>query len=76
EVMIHQPSSGTQGQATDIAIHAKRIIAIKDKMNEILSQRTGQPLARIQKDVERDYFMTAKEALEYGIIDEIIQPKR
>jgi ATP-dependent Clp protease, protease subunit len=76
EIMIHQPSSGTQGQATDIAIHAKRILAIKDKMNEILSQRTGQPLERVQKDVERDYFMTAKEALEYGIVDEIIQPKR
>ncbi len=76
EVLIHQPLGGTQGQATDIAIHAKHILAIKEKMNHILSERTGQPLERIEKDVERDYFMTAKEALEYGIIDEIIQPKR
>ncbi len=76
EVMIHQPLGGTQGQATDIAIHAKRILSIKEKMNEIMSQRTGQPLDKVQKDVERDYFMTAKEALEYGIIDEIFEPKR
>lgn len=76
EIMIHQPLGGTQGQATDIAIHAKRILAIKENMNKILSDRTGQPLDKIEKDVERDYFMTAKEALEYGIIDEIFQPKR
>jgi ATP-dependent Clp protease protease subunit len=76
EVMIHQPLGGTQGQATDIAIHAQRIINIKDNINRILSERTGQSLDRIQKDVERDYFMTAKEALEYGIIDEIFEPKR
>jgi ATP-dependent Clp protease protease subunit len=76
EVMIHQPMGGTQGQATDIAIHAQRIISIKDNINKIMSDRTGQSLERIQKDVERDYFMTAKEALEYGIIDEIFEPKR
>ena len=76
EIMIHQPLGGAQGQATDIAIHAKRIIAIKQNINKILSDRTGQPLDKIEKDVERDYFMTAKEALEYGIIDEIFQPKR
>lgn len=75
EIMIHQPLGGTQGQATDIAIHAQRIIAIKDKMNKILSERTGQALKKVQKDVERDYFMTADEALEYGIIDEIIPAK-
>jgi len=75
EIMIHQPLGGTQGQATDIAIHAQRIIAIKDKMNKIISERTGQPLKKVQKDVERDYFMTADEALEYGIIDEIIPAK-
>ncbi len=75
EIMIHQPLGGTQGQATDIAIHAQRIIAIKDKMNKILSDRTGQALKKVQKDVERDYFMTADEALEYGIIDEIIPAK-
>ncbi len=63
EIMIHQPLGGTQGQATDIAIHAQRIIAIKDKMNKILSERTGQTLKKVQKDVERDYFMTSEEAL-------------
>ncbi len=76
EVMIHQPMGGAQGQATDIAIHAQRIISIKEKINKIMSERTGQTLERVQKDVERDYFMTAEEALEYGIIDEIIKPKR
>ena len=76
EIMIHQPLGGAQGQATDIAIHAKRIISIKENINQILSDRTGQQLDKIEKDVERDYFMTAKEALEYGIIDEIFQPKR
>lgn len=75
EIMIHQPLGGTQGQATDIAIHAQRIIAIKDKMNKILSERSGQALKKVQKDVERDYFMTADEALIYGIIDEIIPAK-
>ncbi|MEG0256767.1 MAG: ATP-dependent Clp endopeptidase proteolytic subunit ClpP [Christensenella sp.] len=75
EIMIHQPLGGTQGQATDIAIHAQRILAIKDKMNRILSERSGQALKKVQKDVERDYFMTAEEALAYGIIDEIIPAK-
>ncbi len=76
EIMIHQPLGGTQGQATDIAIHAQRILDIKDKMNKILSERTGQSLKKVQKDVERDYFMGADEALAYGIIDEIIPAKR
>lgn len=75
EIMIHQPLGGAQGQATDIAIHAQRIINIKDKMNRILSERTGQPLEKVQKDVERDYFMTAEEALAYGIIDDVIPAK-
>lgn len=75
EIMIHQPLGGTQGQATDIAIHAQRIINIKDKMNRIMSERTGQPLEKVQKDVERDYFMNAEEALAYGIVDEIIPAK-
>lgn len=75
EIMIHQPLGGTQGQATDIAIHAQRIINIKDKMNRIMSERTGQPLEKVQKDVERDYFMNADEALTYGIVDEIIPAK-
>ncbi len=76
EILIHQPLGGTQGQATDIAIHAQRILKIKDNINKILSERTGQPLEKIQQDVERDYFMSAEEALKYGIIDEIIPPKR
>lgn len=77
EVMIHQPSGGTQGQATDIEIHARRIAAMKESLNRILAERTGQPLERIQKDTDRDYFMTALEAKEYGIIDEVMtQPKK
>lgn len=75
EIMIHQPLGGAQGQATDVAIHAQRIINIKDKMNRIMSERTGQPLEKVQKDVERDYFMTAEEALQYGIVDDVIPAK-
>ncbi len=76
EIMIHQPSGGTRGQVTDIVIHAERIIKTKDKLNKILSERTGKDLERIKKDVERDYFMDADEALAYGIIDEIIPARR
>lgn len=72
EIMIHQPSGGTQGQATDISIQADRIIKMKKKINSILSERTGQPIDRIERDTERDYFMSAEEALEYGLIDKII----
>jgi len=72
EIMIHQPLGGTRGQATDIQIHAERIIKMKEKLNTILSERTGQPLDKIKKDTERDYFMSADEAKEYGIIDEVI----
>lgn len=72
EIMIHQPSGGTQGQATDIEIHARRIIHIRDKMNKILAQNTGQSLERIERDVERDFFMDAHEAKDYGIIDELL----
>ena len=75
EVMIHQPSGGTRGQATDIAIHAEHIISIKNKMNAILAERTGQPVEKVAADTERDNFMSADEALAYGIIDEIIPPK-
>jgi len=75
EIMIHQPLGGARGQATDIAIHAQRILDIKKKLNEILSARTGQPLEKVEADVERDYFMTADEALKYGVIDEIIPAK-
>ncbi|CEH32757.1 ATP-dependent Clp endopeptidase proteolytic subunit ClpP [Romboutsia lituseburensis] len=72
EIMIHQPLGGTRGQATDIEIHAKRIIKMKETLNQILSERTGQPLEKIQMDTERDNFMSANEAKEYGLIDEVI----
>ena len=72
EIMIHQPLGGTRGQATDIEIHAKRIIKMKDTLNQILSERTGQPLEKIQMDTERDNFMSSIEAKEYGLIDEVI----
>jgi ATP-dependent Clp protease protease subunit len=72
EVMIHQPLGGTQGQATDIEIHARRILQIRERLNVILSERTGQPLERIRKDTERDFFMSAEEARKYGIIDGVM----
>ena len=72
EIMIHQPLGGTKGQATDIEIHAKRIIKMKETLNQILSERTGQPLEKIQMDTERDNFMVASDAKEYGLIDEVI----
>jgi ATP-dependent Clp protease protease subunit len=76
EIMIHQPSGGTQGQATDIEIHAKRIIRMRESFNRIMANRTGQSLEKIEQDTERDYFMTAEEAVEYGIIDEIMGKTR
>src|SRR5699024_5593608 len=75
EIMIHQPLGGTQGQATDIEIHARRIIDIKKRMNEILAENTGQPLEVIERDTERDNFMTAQESVEYGLIDQILERK-
>ena len=72
EIMIHQPLGGTQGQASDIQIHAKRILEMKDKLNQILAERTGQPIDKIATDTDRDNFLTAEEAKEYGIIDNII----
>ena len=72
EIMIHQPLGGAQGQATEIKIAATRILKIKDKLNKILSKNTNKPLKQIETDTERDYFMDSKEALEYGIIDEIL----
>jgi ATP-dependent Clp protease protease subunit len=71
-VMIHQPWGGVQGQAADIGIQAKEILKMRDRINEILAKHTGQKLEKIQKDSDRDYFMTAEEAKEYGIIDEVI----
>lgn len=76
EIMIHQPSGGAQGQATDISIVAEHILRIKSRLNEILSQRTGQPLEKVQADTERDNYMTAQEAKDYGLIDEVIAPRR
>ncbi|MHA6251798.1 ATP-dependent Clp endopeptidase proteolytic subunit ClpP [Oceanobacillus sp. CAU 1775] len=73
EIMIHQPLGGTQGQATDIEIHAKRIIEIKRRMNEILADKTGQPMETIERDTERDNFMTAQRSVEYGLIDKILE---
>lgn len=74
-IMIHQPMGGAEGQATDISIQAKEILRVKDSLNEILAKHTGQSKAKIEADVERDYFMTAEEAKKYGIIDEIISNK-
>ncbi|HOJ29233.1 MAG TPA: ATP-dependent Clp endopeptidase proteolytic subunit ClpP [Spirochaetota bacterium] len=72
-IMIHQPMGGFQGQASDIAIHAKEILKIKSKLNEIYAIHTKQPIEKIEKDVDRDYFMDAQEAVEYGLIDKVIQ---
>ena len=76
EILIHQPLGGFQGQATDIDIHARRIMRTKDTLNRILSERTGKPLEKIQHDVERDYFMSSQEAMEYGLIDEVITKRK
>lgn len=73
EIMIHQPLGGFQGQATDIDIHAKRILKIKASLNKIISENTGKPLEKIQVDTERDYFMEADEAKEYGLIDKVMR---
>ena len=75
EVMIHQPLGGMQGQATDIKIHADRIIKIKEKLNKLLSEQTGKPLEVIERDTERDNFMTAEEACAYGLVDKVITKK-
>ena len=73
EIMIHQPSAGTQGQITDMAIHMKRLQTIKDRMNHILAENTGRPLEEVTAACERDNFMTAQEAMAFGLIDEIVQ---
>jgi ATP-dependent Clp protease protease subunit len=74
-IMIHQPSGGTRGQATDIEIEAREIIRIRHQLNQIYATRTGQPLAKIEKDMDRDYFMSAEEAKEYGLIDRVIEER-
>lgn len=75
-VMIHQPWGGVQGAAEDIARHAKEILNMRGRLNEILQFHTGQPLDKIEKDTDRDYFMSAKEAQDYGLIDEVIVPEK
>ncbi len=72
-VMIHQPSGGAQGQATDIEINAREILKTRARLNEILAERTGQPVEKIEKDVERDFWLDAKEAKEYGLVDEVLE---
>jgi ATP-dependent Clp protease protease subunit len=74
-IMIHQPSAGFQGQASDIMIHANEILKVKKKLNEIYGKHTGQNVEKIDTDLDRDYFMSAKEALEYGIIDKVIETR-
>ena len=75
EIMIHQPSAGTQGQITDMAIHLKRLETIKKRMNQILSEKTGKPIEVVTADTERDNFMSAEEAVEYGLIDKVISKR-
>jgi len=75
-IMIHQPWGGVQGQAADISIQAKEILRLRDKINEILVRHTGKPINQIQKDTDRDYFMSSVEAKEYGIIDTVIVEKK
>jgi ATP-dependent Clp protease protease subunit len=74
-IMIHQPLGGAQGQATDIEIHTKEILRIKSRLNEILAERTGQPLEKVKQDTERDFFMSAGEAVAYGLADRVIKKK-
>ena len=76
EIMIHQVSGGAQGQATDINIQAEQILKLKKRLNEILSERTGQSVARVTQDTERDNYMSAEEARAYGLIDEVFPPRR
>ena len=75
EIMIHQPSAGTKGQITDMAIHLKRLEIVKERMNRILSENTGKDIATVTADCERDNFMTAQEAMEYGLIDRVIEKR-
>ncbi len=75
EIMIHQPSAGTRGQVTDMSIHIKRFEENKRRLNRILSEKTGRPIEEVEKDCERDNFMTAQEALDYGLIDQVIEKR-
>jgi ATP-dependent Clp protease protease subunit len=73
--MIHQPLGGTQGQATEIEIHAREILKTREQLNRILAERTGQPLEKIERDTERDYYLSATESQEYGLIDKVIDKR-
>jgi ATP-dependent Clp protease protease subunit len=75
KVMIHQPLGGTRGQATEIEIHAREILKTREQLNKILAERTGQPLEKIQRDTERDYYLSADESKEYGLIDQVISKR-
>jgi ATP-dependent Clp protease protease subunit len=75
KIMIHQPSGGSQGQATEIEIQAREILKTREQLNKILAERTGQPLERIARDTERDYYMSADEAKEYGVVDQVISKR-
>jgi ATP-dependent Clp protease protease subunit len=75
-VLIHQPMGGVSGQATDIEIHAREILQLRERLNDILVRHTGQSHERVRKDTERDFFMSADQAVEYGIIDEVTKPKK
>lgn len=76
DIMIHQPLGGAQGQATDIKIHAEKILKTRDLLNKIIAEKTGQPLEKIERDTERDFFMSADEAKNYGIIDDVIEKRQ
>jgi ATP-dependent Clp protease protease subunit len=76
KIMIHQPLGGTQGQATDIEIHAREILKTREQLNKILADRSGQPLEKIQADTERDYYMSAAEAVEYGLVDKVLEKRQ
>lgn len=75
DIMIHQPLGGAQGQASDIKIHAEKILEIRERINKILSKETNQPLEKVEKDTDRDYYLSAAEAVEYGLIDRVIEKK-
>ncbi len=75
-IMLHQPIGGFQGQAADIDIHAKEILALRERLNDILSRHTGQPVEKIRTDTDRDYFMSSQEALDYGLVDEVIEKRK
>ncbi|RVU53873.1 ATP-dependent Clp endopeptidase proteolytic subunit ClpP [Anaerosphaera multitolerans] len=75
DIMIHQPLGGAQGQASDIKIHAEKILEVRDRINKILAEETGQPLEKVESDTDRDYYLSAAEAVEYGLIDKVIEKR-